>query len=123
MDPMVGLNIVTLVMASVSLALSSLSALPHIRGLGDVMKRWFLRTRDAIASVMVVVGVFAIVAVGVNFFAGQALQREFGVSNADSVIAPSLRKDETRLSEVPAARRNATESKRWAVEPIPDTTE
>ena len=50
MDPMVSLNIVTLVMASISLALSSLSALPHVKGLAHVMKRWFLRTRDTLAG-------------------------------------------------------------------------
>ena len=123
MDPMVSLNIVTLVMASISLALSSLSALPHVKGLAHVMKRWFLRTRDTLAGVMAVVGVVAIVVIGVNFFAQPSPQREFGVSNAGSVIVPSLRKNKTSLSDVPAARRDATESKRWAIEPIPDTRE
>ena len=72
---------------------------------------------------MAVVGVVAIVGVGVNFFAQPSPQREFGVSNAGSMIVPSLRKNKTSLSFVPAARRDATESKRWAIEPIPDTRE
>jgi hypothetical protein len=123
MDPMVGLNIVTLIMASISLALSSLSALPHFRSVANVVKRWFLQTRDAISSVMAVVGVFALVLVGVNFFAGQMSQQEFGVTDADSAIAPPIEKKKTSLSELPAARPDATESKRWDVEPIDDATE
>ena len=122
MDPMVGLNLVTLVMASISLALSSLSAVPHIRGLADVIKRWFLRTRDAIAGVMAVVGAVAIVVVGLQLFV-QWPQRVFGVSDADDVLAPCLGHEQPSLSDVPGARPNTIESKYRAIEPMPDARE
>lgn len=123
MDPMVSLNIVTLVMASISLALSSLSALPHVKGLADLLKRWFLRMRDAAAGVMAVVGVVTLAVVGVNFLTQQVTPREHGVSNGDAVIASGLRKCESNVTEMPAARRETAERTFRKVGLLPDSRE